>query len=189
MREKSSLKTLSVFCRVFLCVAHSPLSGSGTFLSTDQLSHHSHFPPPRPPPPLWMILCLTLSPSPFVLFHWPCMFQKQISFSSMVQPPSPSLPPTLLHYLLTKSKALCPVLVQAHHLTSQLHHLEPHPCPPIMSSRAGNWRRVSPGVSTNPGAFGGIKLWACVRLFALSVSPALLNWRVPHFKVRVVDQG
>lgn len=93
MREKSSLKSLSVFCRGRLCVAHSPLSGSATFLSTDQLSHHSHFPPPRPPPPRWMILCLTLSPSPFVLFHWPCMFQKQISFSSTVQPPFPSPPP------------------------------------------------------------------------------------------------
>ena len=116
------------------------LSGWATFLSRNQLSRHSV----STPPPLWMISSLTLSPSPFVLFHWPCMFQKQISFSSTVRPPTPPRAPratTLLHYLLSKSKPCTQFLSKStnsppHCSTSSPTRTLP-PSHPTMSSHAG----------------------------------------------------
>lgn len=127
---KLSIYELYLLQCVTVCLVHFALSGSATFLSRNQLSRHSM---PSPPSPLWMISCLTLSPSPFVLFHWPCMFQKQISFSSTGRPPippplqplhhqSPALPPFQI-------QALSWVPVQVYHLTPQLLHLK-HPSLP-----------------------------------------------------------
>lgn len=130
-----------------------------TFFCRNQLSRHSR--PPNPPP-LCVISCLTLSPSPFVLFHWPCMFQKQISFSSTVRPPHPTptpplpapAPPLLPPFQI---QATSPVPVQVHHLTSPLLHPQapPHQ-PPNHAIPCWNLEACARGVSTNPKLLGGI---------------------------------
>lgn len=68
------------------------------FLSRNQLSRHSML--PQPPTPTLMVVCLTPSPSPVLLFHWPCIFLKQI-FIYGTPPPPP-------HHLLSKSKPCTP---------------------------------------------------------------------------------
>lgn len=146
------------------------LSSRGVIHSSlSPLSHHSVQPPHRPlhphshSHPSWKISHLTLSPSPFVLFHWPCMFQKQILFSSTVrtQPlPTPHPTPrpwtvTVMHCLLSKSKSCscsCPLshlpiapprdTPEAPPPQRHTHRPTPHP---FISSHIGIWRRVPAG--------------------------------------------
>lgn len=57
----------------------------------------------------------------------------------------------------------------------------PRTPPPHLVLSCWNLEACVSGVSTNPEPFAGIKPWTCMHLFALSVRPALLIRRVPHF--------
>ena len=155
---KNAIQFLSGIIRPLspsVCVS---LSGSATFLSRNQSGRHSMHPPSSP---LDDLLSHSLTFSPFVLFHWPCMFQKQISFSSTVRhPPTPTPTPTqappctitLLQYLLSKYKPGPKFLSKS---TSPPHCSTSSPTL-TLSSHAGIWRRVSTGCPPIPGPSGGI---------------------------------
>lgn len=164
-----------------------------TFFCRNQLSRHSR--PPNPPP-LCVISCLTLSPSPFVLFHWPCMFQKQISFSSTVRPPhphpnTPLLQPLHPHsYLLSKSKPRPQFLSKSTISPPHCSILKlPPTSPPTMLSHAGIWRRVPVGCPPIPSS---LVVYSPEHVSAHSLFLSdQHSWigGCHTSKVRVVDQG
>lgn len=66
-------------------------------------------------------------------------------------------------------------------LPQQHTHTHMDDTPPLHILPYWNLEACVTGASTNPWLFVSIKPRARVCLFALSVSAALLNWRVPHF--------
>lgn len=159
-------------------VSHPVLFGPATFLSSYQLSRHSMHPPSSLP-----LLDVLLSHSlTFSLRLIPLTMHVPKTDLIFIHGTSPPNPPHPLHHHSPvlppfQTQALTAVPVQVHRLTSPLLHLEPHPHPPNHVRSWWNLEACVSGMSTNSEPFAGIKPWACMCLFALSVSPALLNWR------------
>lgn len=166
-------QTLLIFLGLFLRMAPaSLLPSSATFLSTDQLSHHSHFYPPATPSmttttsplddPLSRSLTFSLRLIPLTM-HVP---KTDLIFFRGATPtlsPTPPAPPTPVPsdspapaYLPNPN--LVPSSCPSPHHTSQLHHLEPHPWPPHHVLPGWNLGACVTGPSTNPEPFAGIKL-------------------------------
>lgn len=148
----------------------------------------------HPPPPLhpsgWSAVSLShLLPSSYSTDHACSKNRSHFHPWYKSPPPSPPLPRKPLHRLsLSLSLALPPfqiqafswVSVQVHHLTSPLLHPELHPHTPYHEHTRWNLEACNNWVPTNHRPCSHINPWTCMHLFALSVSPALLNWRVPH---------
>lgn len=146
-------QTLSIFFGLLCMAPASLLPASATFLSTHQLSHHSHYPPAAPSmtttspldDPLSRSLTFSLRLIPLTM-HVP---KTDLIFFRGATPtyppdPTPSHPLRLsCTSLLTKSKP-CPQFLPKPPSHLPIAPPRAPPMPPIMSSQAGICGRVSP---------------------------------------------